>query len=214
MYEILCGKKKETIVTVHQLDKTKYSIFRVKHLIFPDHPIIKSVDKFILIADIEGSVSGLLGIYNIIALFVKIKTTNGEYEEKLLCSIQQTDKIKKNYEIPCFIQLDSDYTTYKYEEIILLPYYTPENEFPFELIIKNSLKAINYSEYQVILSQTDKEPPSDIEPLPDKKNTTFKEPETEEIVINDNVSETPLQNISAFIKISLYLFLVLLLFLN
>ena len=62
---------------------------------------------------------------------------------------------------------------------MLLPYYTPENEFPFEIIIKNSLKAISYSEYQLILSQTDKEPPSDLEPQPDNKNTTYKEPQTE-----------------------------------
>ena len=107
------------IVTVHQLDKTKYPIFRVFHMILPDHPIIKTVDKFILIADIEGNDSGLEGIYNMFRLFVKIITSNGVYEEKLLCSVWQTDKKTKYYEIPCFIQLYSDYTTYEYKEIIL-----------------------------------------------------------------------------------------------
>ena len=57
-------------------------------------------------------------------------------------------------------------------------------------------------------------PPSDLEHQPDNKNTTYKEQDTEQIVINDNVSETPLQNVSVFIKISLHSFLVLLLFLN
>ena len=204
------------IVTVHQLDKAKYPIFRVSHLILPDHPIIKSVDKFILIADIEGSVSGLQDIYydyNIFALFVEIITANGEYENKLLCSNQQIDKITKNYEIPCFIQFDSDYTTYKYEKIILLPYYAPENEFPFELIIKNNIKAINYSEYKLILSQnqTNNESPLDIGTQNDNKNQTHKVSQTDQIYTNDNDSK---KNASLYIKISFNLFLILLLFLN
>lgn len=40
---------------------------------------------------------------------------------------------------------------YPYDEIILLPFYTPYvNPQPFEVIIKKSIKAITYYDYEVI----------------------------------------------------------------
>ena len=40
---------------------------------------------------------------------------------------------------------------YPYDEIILLPFYTPYvNPHPFEVFIKKSIKAITYYDYEVI----------------------------------------------------------------
>ena len=64
--------------------------------------------------------------------------------------IPKLSKIQKNYEITCFPWIDEeDDENYLYDEIILLPYFTPNlSPQPFEVIIKKSLKAISQSDYK------------------------------------------------------------------
>ena len=51
-------KKVEIPVFVHQLDKTKYPIFRVKYFLLPYSTSINYYTEFSLIVNIEGSISG------------------------------------------------------------------------------------------------------------------------------------------------------------
>ena len=56
-YDILCGKKKEMHLIVHQLDKAKYPIFRMKYLILPSYNYLYKNSTFTLIANMEGGLS-------------------------------------------------------------------------------------------------------------------------------------------------------------
>ena len=68
----------------------------------------------------------------------------------LACLIQDLLEIQKNYEIYCFPLIDED-EYYIYDEIILMPFTTPNlNPKLFEIIIKKSIKAFDYSFYQTI----------------------------------------------------------------
>ena len=55
-YDVLCGKKEKTSVSVLKLDTTKYPIYRIKKFILPFDDSIDKSDKIILLAKIEGSV--------------------------------------------------------------------------------------------------------------------------------------------------------------
>ena len=57
VYDILCGKKEEIHFYVHQLDKTKYPVLRIKQLILLDNNYVDYYSEFYLVVDIEGSVS-------------------------------------------------------------------------------------------------------------------------------------------------------------
>ena len=152
VYDIFCGKKEEIPLYVHQLDKTKYPVLRVKHLVLPDEYYVDYYSEFTLVVDVEGSVSSLTAEDSYFTSYVHIIKNNRITELKLACVIEEPPKIKKNYELLCFLWIDSKTVTYRYDEIILLPYSTPVIEYqPFEVIMKSSLKAISYSDYEEIL---------------------------------------------------------------
>ena len=158
IYDILCWKKVEIPVFVHQLDKTKYPIFRVNYFLLPSSTSINYYTEFSLIVNIEGSISGFTSKLSSFISFIKIIRNNRITELLILCEIPEISEIQNNYEIKCFPIIDFYYTSYKYDEIILLPYNTPyKNPQPFEVIIKSSLKGISYSEYQNILSNESKD---------------------------------------------------------
>ena len=158
IYDILCGKKEEIPVFVHQLDKTKYPIFRVKYFLLPYSTSINYYTELSLIVNIEGSISDFTSKLSSFISFIKIIRNNRITELLILCEIPEISEIQNNYEIKCYPMIYYDYTSYRYDEIILLPYNTLyEIQQPFEVIIKSSLKGISYSEYQDILSNESKE---------------------------------------------------------
>ena len=208
IYDILCGKKEEIPVFVHQLDKTKYPIFRVKYFLLPYSTSINYYTELSLIVNIEGSISDFTSELSYFLSFIKIIRNNRITELEIGCEIPEISKIQNNYEIICFPMIDSYYTSFSYDEIFLLPYNTPyQNPQPFEVIIKNSLKGISYSEYQDILSNESKD---NEESQTDKKYETDEGLTSEEIdneEKKENEPENPSENNCQFIKISLILIL-------
>ena len=151
-------KKVEIPVFVHQLDKTKYPFFRVNYFLLPSSTSINYYTELSLIVNIEGSISDFTSKLSSFISFIKIIRNNRITELLILCEIPEISEIQNNYEIKCFPIIDYYYTSYRYDEIILLPYNTPYKiPQPFEVIIKSSLKGISYSEYQNILSNESKE---------------------------------------------------------
>ena len=158
IYDILCGQKMEIPVFVHQLDKIKYPIFRVNYFLLPSSTSISYYTELSLIVNIEGSISYFTSELSEFSAFIKIIRNNRFIELEILCEIPEISEIQNNYEIKCYPMIYSFYISYRYDEIILLPYNTLyEIQQPFEVIIKSSLKGISYSEYQDILSNELKE---------------------------------------------------------
>ena len=150
VYDIYCGKKEEIPIYVHQLDKTKYPVLRIKYLILPDYDYVDYDSEFYLIVDIEGSISGFTSKKSYFIAYILIMKNYKSTELELACLIQDLPKIQKNYEIFCYPMIDED-EYYPYDEINLMPFTTPNlNPKPFEVIIKKSIKAIEYFYYQTI----------------------------------------------------------------
>ena len=145
-YDILCGRKEKTTAYVLKLDTTKYPIYRIKEFILPFSDSVDGSDKITLIAEIEGSVSGLNGINenNYFVANANIYNNNKLTFVELECEIENPSSKKEDFEIYCFPYLEK---RTKYDSIYLLPYYTPvESATPFEVIIDNSIKGTDDGE--------------------------------------------------------------------
>ena len=150
-YDVLCGIKENTSAIVHYLDKTKYPAFRVKGLVldFYNRNIYKN-DELIMIAGIEGNLSGFdeRNSENIFIAFIDIEKNSKITSEYILCLIPNNYlNINNNFEISCkFDPINRSF--YSYDSIYLTPYYvTYKVSSPFEIIIKNNIKAIEYKDY-------------------------------------------------------------------
>ena len=150
-YDLLCGKRENMDVSIHQLDKTKYPVIRVTQFILPSSDI-KKLNKFnnifTIIADIEGSVSGITED-NHFTIFIQVKRGVHYNDMSIYCEIPNEIKITNDFEIKCILEDEdflsqNDYYNY-YDDVFLLPYYSPEYySEPFEVIINEKLKAVKY----------------------------------------------------------------------
>ena len=144
VYELLCGRKQEMSISVHQLDKTKYPIIRIQQVNLPDSEYLNKDSEIIILANIEGSVLRITG-YNYFFLFIQITKDSHIREELLICEIPYTLKVRNNFEIECWIDIDEG-EKIRYDTVFLLPFYlTDEDADPFEVILKNKIQAIVYN---------------------------------------------------------------------
>ena len=104
-YDILCGNKEETVVVVHRLDKTRYPVYRVKQFVLPYEEDISYPNELLIIADIEGSVSGINSndIINTFAILIEVDFD--DFDEPMIldmvCDISNHSTLEKDFEISC-----------------------------------------------------------------------------------------------------------------
>ena len=149
-YDILCGSKEPMDAKVNIIDKTKYPVFRVQYLILPKEIFIKYNSTFIIVADIEGSISGIKEEDNNIFLsLINIKRNNYNYIDYLFCFIEKPLRKQNNFEIYCsFDALKTNNNYISYENIYLTTYYSPfRSKSPFEIIIEKNITGIKYDDY-------------------------------------------------------------------
>jgi cathepsin B len=152
-YDVLCGTQEITSTVVQKLDTTKYPVFRIKTIILPSEDYIGMDSRFALMASIEGNVSEYKnGDY--FGAFVQVFYNNKSSIEYLSCETGIPVQTFNDYEMRC-IFMNKKYYPY-FDEVILLPYTYPKNESekadPYEVIIENNIKAIEYEEYREIKS--------------------------------------------------------------
>ena len=172
IYDTFCGIKEETFTKIYILDKTKYPSFRIHSILLPNGTYIKENTKFTLIANIEGSISKFKGKDNIFFTFINIENKNENSTEKLECKIPRPLKIQDNFEINCEIFL---WEKIKFKNIYLLHYFYPYKYInPFEIIIKNDIKAMKYEDYKKMKSNNKSTNYSSENPIDFKKNNILK----------------------------------------
>ena len=88
-YDILCGSKEKMNAIVNIIDKTKYPVFRVQYFVLPEGEYISYNSKFIILANIEGSISEIKEDYNLFLSLINIKRGNHSYIDYLSCSIEK-----------------------------------------------------------------------------------------------------------------------------
>ena len=144
-YEVLCGYKKQMFASVVVLDTKKYPIFKVKQLILPEKEYIDGESTIILLADVEGSTSGLTEniLYFTSMIIVEHSAKNHSYN--LFCDIENPKK-GNNFKIPCQAILSFNYTN-----VYLNPHYIQGiyEQDPFQVIIGDGIEGIADDEISV-----------------------------------------------------------------
>ena len=143
VYDSLCGKKEKTSVMIQKLDTTKYPVYKIKEFILPYDDSIDGDDEITLIAEIEGSVSGLNGKSenNLFSVIININSNNKVSNILMTCGIPNSSSNEKDFEIYCYADLSR---RTNYDSIYLTPYYTPAKIItPFEVIIDNNIQGIS-----------------------------------------------------------------------
>ena len=152
VYSVLCGSKESTSAIVHKLDKENYPLYRVKRLVIPDDQYVQDSSEFIMIADIEGSISGIDKMKsNTFGALIDIKNGEESNIKFLHCETPLGSSRKTNVELTCYPLLESsDYNKLKCEtnNVYLYPLYYPKNTYnPYEVRINDNVEYINGNRY-------------------------------------------------------------------
>ena len=144
-YDIFCGYKLLIFAFAYKLDTTKYPVFKIKKLIFPEEKVLTYETQFTLIADIEGSLSEYEDQENYFYGFVDIEIEGVNYTSLIDCYIELPDKVMKNYVIYGYVYVDSDFDI-PFDNVYLYPFNIPfEGYYPFEVYIKDMIKGQVYN---------------------------------------------------------------------
>ena len=151
-YSILCGSKEQTLAKIHKLDKSNYPLYRVKRLVIPDEQYLQIHSEFIMIADIEGSVSGVdRNSNNTFGAIVDIKNGEESNLRFLHCVTPSSSSKKSNIELTCYILLDnSDVGMLKCntKNVYLYPLAYPKiTNNPYEVRINDNIEYTSETSY-------------------------------------------------------------------
>ena len=151
-YSVLCGSKEPTSAIVHKLDKENYPLYRVKSLVIPDDQYVQGYSEFIMIADIEGSVSGVdKSNNNTFGALIDIKNGEESNIKFLHCETPSSSSRKTNVELICYPLLESsDYNKLKCDtnNVYLYPLYYPKSTYnPYEVRINDNVEYISGNRY-------------------------------------------------------------------
>ena len=162
-YSVLCGSKEQTSAIIHKLDKSNYPLYRVKRLVIPDEQYLQQYSEFIMIADIEGSVSGVdNNNNNTFGAIIDIKNGEESNIKFLHCETPGSSSKKTNIELTCSILLDNSdkgRLTCNTNNVYLYPIYYPKTTYnPYEVRINDNLEYISENRYdppsKVYISQS------------------------------------------------------------
>ena len=151
-YSVLCGSKEQTSAMIHKLDKSNYPLYRVKRLVIPDEQYLQQYSEFIMIADIEGSVSGVdNNNNNTFGAIIDIKNGEESNIKFLHCETPGSSSKKTNIELTCSILLDNSdlgRLTCNTNNVYLYPIYYPKKTYnPYEVRINDNLEYISENRY-------------------------------------------------------------------
>ena len=138
----LCSYKNYMNFYTFKLDKSKYPILNVTDLVI-DNTQNNLINYFLLVVDIEGSVSGCTQDTNDILFYIQVEENKVNSTEQAFCSFKSPDIIQKNFKILCYFiynEFNASFTN-----VYLLPYYTIlKFYYPIEVKIQNVIKGIFY----------------------------------------------------------------------
>ena len=144
---------------VRKLDKTKYPVYRVKKFVLPYEEELSYENELFIIADIEGSVSGINSnnINNAFAILLEayFDDYNEPWSLDMICYIPNPKQLVKDFEISC--KMTYDLEGYSYKKIYITPYYSPlDMNTPFELIINKKIRGTKYVDHVITYSTNSK----------------------------------------------------------
>ena len=141
-HDNICGIRYIMRATIYKLDKTKYPLLRIKDFILPNYNYLDIKNsEIILMADVEGSISGFTSNDNLFFVFIDIEKNNNKKTYELYCRPNDI-KIISNYTIKCKFNSDKN-NKISYDSVILYPYAHQYDSQPYEVIISKSIQKIN-----------------------------------------------------------------------
>ena len=137
-------------MVVRKLDKTKYPVYRVKKFVLPYEEELSYENELLIIADIEGSISGIKSNNVTNSFAILLEAYFDDYNEPssldMICYIPNPTKLQKDFEISC--QLPYDLEGYSYKKVYITQYYSPiDMNTPFELIINKKIRGTKYRDH-------------------------------------------------------------------
>ena len=148
LYQVDCGYKQPTEVSVFLLDTENYPVFKVSQFIVPEDKIVSIETDLYLFAKIEGSTEKFKNENQFFTL-VDLEFNSTNYTVMALCDID-IDDLKKtvndNYNITCNLMISGD--DLQLDNLYLRDVYSPvDPEDPFDVIIPGIIKGGNYHAY-------------------------------------------------------------------
>ena len=142
IYDNICGIKNSIDAIIYKLDKTKYPLLRIKDFILPnDYYLDIQYSEIILMADVEGSISGFTSTNNLFYVFFDIENNDKKKTYELYCTPNDI-KIISNYTIKCKFNSNNK-NKISYNSVILYPYVYQYDTQPYEVIISKRIQKLN-----------------------------------------------------------------------
>ena len=142
-YEILCGERENSLTFVQTIDNKNYPIFNITDFYYPKEGELSGSNTLIVYADISGDVSKFNKDQDFISLIYYTTDEDEEYgfyTSIIRCTINKPGRIQTKYKIECAVDIPRR-DIIKFKEIYFLPYIMLyKNAFPFEVILKESIK--------------------------------------------------------------------------
>jgi len=142
-YEILCGERENSLTFVQTIGNKNYPIFNITDFYYPKERELSGSDILIVYADISGDVSKFNKDQDFISLIYYTTDEDEEYgfyTSIIKCTIKTPGRIQTKYRIECAVDIPRK-DIIKFKEIYFLPYIMLyKNAFPFEVILKESIK--------------------------------------------------------------------------
>ena len=142
LFYYLCEIRFYLDAIIYKLDKAKYPLLRIKDLTLPnDENLDIQNSEFILIADVEGSISGFNSNITQFFVFIDIENNNIKKTYELSCEPNNIKTIS-NFKIKCKF-FSPNKNTINYDSVTLYPYAHQLDTQPYELIISKSITKKN-----------------------------------------------------------------------
>ena len=142
-YGILCGERENSLTFVQTIDNKNYPIFNITDFYYPKEGELSGSNTLIVYADISGDVSKFNKDQDFISLIYYTTDEDEEYgfyTSIIKCTIKTPGRIQTKYRIECAVDIPRR-DIIKFKEIYFLPYIMLyKNAFPFEVILKESIK--------------------------------------------------------------------------
>ena len=142
-YDYFCGYPQESDIKIIKLDTTKYPVFRIIDLFWPEDVEITSKTDLVILANVEGSTKFYQNGDNSFYALIEIENNNKNKTGFILCSAQIPFQENNFVNLTCHLNITSE-EKYQYESLYLLPYsLNNKMDSPFEVIINETIKIIN-----------------------------------------------------------------------
>ena len=151
LFDILCEEQDYSYTIAEKLDKNKYPVYKINRVYIEKSDEISIETKIKLNAIIEGKISDKV-LDQMFVVFNSIEYNNINISYYMTCKPGVPKDNSKIYNISCSMSMNR-WNRIKYDKFYVLPYYVPYMiDYPYEVILKETIKAEKYDKSDDIVN--------------------------------------------------------------